>query len=205
MKTVKILTKPTNFIIFIAILLMTSVIGYSQIPDKNQSDLIKPETEITDDIYWAVKAYHPQVKLLRVKAIDKDGNIHDVKAIQDSYSTSVLNVKALVDGNRLPIKLIVHGEDSYYPVKAINTDGTIMDIKAITEEGFMLDVKGVSKTGNIIHIRAIAKDGAQYNILAVSPLGEVNEVKGLKMLSAPVEMVIKGVKIFAHVKAMKPD
>jgi hypothetical protein len=90
-------------------------------------------------------------------------------------------------------------------VKAINTDGTIMDIKAITDEGFMLDVKGVSKTGNIIHIRAIDKDGAQYNILAVSPLGEINDVKGLKMLDTPVEMVIKGIKVFAHVKAMRPD
>ncbi|MBT8261568.1 MAG: hypothetical protein KJO05_02020 [Bacteroidia bacterium] len=205
MKTVKFLTKPAFLLMSLTILLMLPVIGYAQIPDKNQSDLIKPETEITDDIYWAVKAYHPQVKLLKVKAIDKDGNIHDVKAIQDSYSTSVLNVKALVDGNRLPIKLIVHGEDRYYPVKAINTDGTIMDIKAITDEGFMLDVKGVSKTGNIIHIRALDKDGAQYSVLAVSPLGEINEVQGLKMLSAPVEMVIKGVKIFAHVKAMKPD
>jgi hypothetical protein len=203
MKTAKIITRLLNIGTFLAILLMMSVIGYAQIPDPDNVDLIKPETEIMADIFWAVKAYHPQVELLQIKVIDRNGEFHDVKAIQDSENTGVLNVKAIVNGNRLPIKLIVHGNDPYYPLKAINTDGTIMDVKAITEQGFMLDVKGVSKTGNIIHVRAIAKDGAQYNVLAVSPLGEVNDVKGLKMMDTDVEAVINGVQVFAHVKALK--
>tara|TARA_R110000772_G_scaffold130609_1_gene238906 strand:+ start:177 stop:719 length:543 start_codon:yes stop_codon:yes gene_type:complete len=168
----------------------------------NPSDLIKPETEITGDIFWHIKAYHYEAKLLDIKAIDKNGVKHPVKAIQVSENTSVLNVKAIVNGKRLPIKLIVKGDAQYYPAKAIMDDGTLIDIKAITEDGQILDVKGTSKSGNIIHLRAIDKDFKRYNIIAISPLGNVMGVKGVKMIDAEVESVVNGVKIFAHVKSI---
>ena len=113
-------------------LLLSSTVVNAQILDKDRTDLNKPETEIPAEIYWHVKAYLPDAQLLNVKAIDKDGNIHDVKAIQDSDDTSVLDVKALVNGKRLPVKVIVKGGDVYYPVKAIDADGTLIDIKGIT-------------------------------------------------------------------------
>ena len=154
-------------------------------------------------IYWHIKAVLPEAKLLDIKAIDKDGTHHDVKAIQDSHDISLLGVKALVNGQIIPIKMIVKEDDRYYPVKAIDHDGRILDVKAIGEDGEILDVKGVSRMGSIVEIRAIDKDGKQYNVISISPQEGINHVKGLKMFNEEVEAVIHGYKIFAHVKSLK--
>ncbi|RDY61517.1 DUF7486 family protein [Flagellimonas nanhaiensis] len=163
---------------------------------------IEKKEEEQFPIYWHVKAFRPQAKFIDIKAIDKNGTKHDVKAIQTYDDTSFLNVKALVNGERLPIKLIVKQGDRFYPVKAIDNDGTIIDIKAITKDGEIWDVKGVSKSGNLVHLRAISKEGVFYNIIAVSPKGKVNDVKGIKMMDTEVETVINGVSIFAHIKSL---
>ena len=154
-------------------------------------------------IYWHIKAVLPEAKLLDIKAIDKDGNYHDVKAIQDSHDVSLLGVKALVNGETIPIKMIVKKNDQYYPVKAIDYDGTILDVKAIGPNGEILDVKGVSRMGSIVEIRAIDKDGRQYNVISISPQDGINHVKGLKMFNEEVEAEIRGIKIFAHVKSLR--
>ena len=154
-------------------------------------------------IYWHIKAVLPEAKLLDIKAIDKDGTHYDVKAIQDSHDISLLGVKALVNGQIIPIKMIVKEDDQYYPVKAIDHDGRILDVKAIGEEGEILDVKGVSRMGSIVEIRAIDKDGKQYNVISISPQEGINHVKGLKMFNEEVEAVIHGHKIFAHVKSLR--
>jgi hypothetical protein len=105
----------------------------------------------------------------------------------------------------LPLKLIVKESDMYYPVKAIDDDGTLIDIKAITDDGQILDVKGVSTSGNIVNVKAISANSTFYNIIAISPEGRVNTVKGVKMTDTQVETVINGVSIFAHIKALKQD
>lgn len=166
-----------------------------------QDSLHYIETQRINETIWHVKALGPDSELINIKAIDKNGKIHDVKAIQDSDDTSILDVKALVNGKRLPIKLLVNEYDSYVPVKAIDEDGTIIDIKGITKTGQILDVKAVSKSGNIINIRAITKKGDRYKIIAISPSGIKNDVKGIKMLKSKVETTIGGVAIFAHVKS----
>jgi len=80
--------------------------AYSQIELENRSKLIKPETTINDDLLWHVKAFRPDAQILKVKAIDKKGEIYDVKAIQSSESTSsILSIKALVNNSHLPIKI----------------------------------------------------------------------------------------------------
>jgi hypothetical protein len=150
---------------------------------------------------WEVKARLPMGGVLDVKAIDSDGNTYDVKAVQNSDQISLVDIKAFVKGNSLPIKIPV-SDDKYMPVKAIDTDGTIIDIKAFTADGQILDVKGVEQSGNIIHIKAINSKGEFYNIEAISPKGWINDVKGIKMLDSPVEMTINGVDIFAHVKSI---
>ncbi len=154
-------------------------------------------------IYWHIKAVLPEAKLLDIKAIDAAGTHHEVKAIQDSHDISLLNVKALVDGQTLPIKMIINKNDKYYPVKAIDYEGRILDIKAIGEDGELLDVKGVSRMGNLIEVRAIDKEQKQYDVISISPRKGVNHVKGLKMFSEDVEAVIHGIKIFAHVKSLQ--
>lgn len=161
------------------------------------------DKEAFKEIIWHIKAFKPQVKLLNIKAIDKKGDIYDVKAIQDSDQTNLLSVKAFVKGKRLPVKMLFSDDDIYYPVKAIGEDGTIYDIKAFTEDGKVLPVKGVSKSGNIIHIRAIYEDKIFYNVIAVSPEGETNTVKGIKLKEGDLECEVNGVEIFAHIKSLK--
>ncbi|SDS34670.1 hypothetical protein SAMN04515667_1969 [Formosa sp. Hel1_31_208] len=205
MKTLMPLRKSSVRMNLFVLLLFGCFFGNAQVEETERTNPNKPETELPPDIHWDVKAYRPEAELLKIKAIAKDGTIYDVKAIQNSDDISVLNVKVIVNGKRLPVKLIVKGDDRYYPLKCINSDGTLIDIKAITKEGDILDVKGVSKSGNIIHIRAITKNDVSYNIIAISPDGKVNDVKGIKMLDTEVEAIINGVSIFSHVKALRQN
>jgi hypothetical protein len=201
MRTIKQVLQASN-IIGLTLFLFAFSYTNAQVLTNNKSDLNKPETQIQQDVLWSVKAYRPDDNLLKIKAIDKDGNIYDVKAIQDSPDTKMINVKALVNGKVLPIKLIAKSNEMYYPAKAINEKGELLDIKAITDEGTYLDVKGIRKTGNIIHMRAITSDSDFYNIVAMSPEGKVNTVKGVKMVDSDEEAVINGISIFAHLKAI---
>lgn len=150
---------------------------------------------------WHIKAIHPEGRTLDVKALDSDGNIFDIKAIQDAGQRQLMDVKALIDGKKAPVKILVSA-DALAPVKALGEDGTIYDIKALTPEGERLDVKGVKKSGNITHIKAIDRTGAFYGIKAISPDGMLNDVKGVKMTEADQEGVIHGVKVHAHIKAL---
>ncbi len=153
-------------------------------------------------IFWHIKAVRPEAQLLDVKAIDDDGTQYDVKAIQDSHDISLLSVKALVRGQTIPIKMIAKDQEEYYPIKAIDYEGKILDVKAIDDNGALLDVKGVSRMGNTIEVRAIDRDGELLDVISISPENGINHIKGLKMFSEEVEAVIRGHKIFAHVKSL---
>ncbi|MBO6606412.1 hypothetical protein [Psychroserpens sp.] len=177
-------------------------IASAQVTEEAHVNPNKPETELPPDILWDVKAYRPEAVLLKVKAIDKRGKQYDVKAIQYSDDASVLDVKIIMNGERVPVKLLVKSGNEYYPLKGITPDGNIIDIKALSERGEILPIKGVSKSGNVIHIRAISGGTIFYNIVAISPEGQFNDVKGVKMISSEVEANIYGVPIFSHVKAL---
>ncbi len=164
-----------------------------------------PMIEISDanfeTVYWYVKAFNPEGKLLNVMAVDADGHTYDVKGIQDSDQTSVMDVKAFVNDKILPVKVLI-SLDKYMPVKAIDEDGTIIDVKAFTEDGQKLDVKGTRQSGNIIHLSVVDKEGLLYNVEAISPKGWINDVKGIKMMKEPIETTINSVDVFAHIKAI---
>ena len=202
MKTITQHLKSSRVINLCLLFIIGCAYGNAQVLDANQTDANKPETELWKDILWDVKAYVPEAKLIKVKAIDKDGNMYDIKAVQRFDDTSILDIKALVNGVQLPVKLIVKDDDIYYPLKAITNGGTLLDIKAVTETGELLPVKGIGKKGNIVYIRAISKDTSFYNVFAISPEGRVNDVKGVKMLDTTLETTINGILIFAHVKAL---
>ncbi|UJH67355.1 hypothetical protein [Allomuricauda sp. SCSIO 65647] len=193
MKTAKYLSSALKSYGFLLLLTLTFPVTNVQSQSRAKENVI----------YWHIKAVLPEAKLLDVKAIDSDGNHHDVKAIQDSHDISLLGVKALVHGQTIPVKMVVKKNDKYYPVKAIDDDGNILDVKAIGEDGELLDVKGVSRMGSIIEIRAIDKEERQHNVISISPQEGVNHVKGLKMFNEEVEAVIHGIKIVAHVKSLR--
>lgn len=202
MATITQLFKPLIRIhVCLAMLLCFSMVN-AQVTEESEVNPNKPETELPPDILWDVKAYRPEAVLLKVKAIDKRGRQYDVKAIQYSDDTSVLDVKIIMKGERIPVKLIIKNDEQFYPLKGITPDGTIIDIKAISDRGEILPVKGISKSGNVVHIRAISGGTIFYNIVAISPEGKFNDVKGIKMLSTEIEANIYGVPIFSHVKAL---
>ncbi len=154
-----------------------------------------PET-----IVWHIKAIHPEGRFIDVKALDAEGNIYDVKALQDTEQRQLMDIKALMGKERIPVKVLV-SEDTLAPVKAIGADGTIFDIKAL-EGGEKLDVKGVRRSGNIIDIKAITSEGQYYGVKAISPEGRLNDVKGVKVADQELEATISGVPVYAHIKAL---
>ena len=168
---------------------------------KEKPDTTEKEVAKVEDIIWKVKAIHPDGKALDIKAIDKEGNLFDINAIQDSDQDSFLNIKAFVNGNELPVKMLI-SKDKYAPVKAIDRGGVILDIKAITPEGEKLDVKGIVRAGNVVSIKAINKEGEFYGVKAISPSGQLNDVKGIKINIKEKEMTLNGFSVYAHIKAM---
>jgi hypothetical protein len=173
----------------------------SEPAEKPAPEPLMAESVAPEEVIWHIKAIHPEGRFIDVKALDKQGNIYDVKAIQDAGQRQVMDIKALMGGNKVPVKVLV-STDEYAPVKAIGEDGTIFDIKALTREGDTLDVKGIRRSGNILHIKAINKEGGFYGIKAISPEGKLNDVKGVKMASQNVEATINGVEVHAHIKAL---
>jgi hypothetical protein len=62
----------TISLLFFSILITNTM--QAQIEDiTKRPDLIKPETEITSEIFWNIKAYQGEESLLKIKAIDKNG------------------------------------------------------------------------------------------------------------------------------------
>jgi hypothetical protein len=177
--------------------LLASCTGKTPQPPADEAPEQLAETETT---VWHVKAIHPEGRFLDLKALDAEGNIYDVKAFQDTEQRQLMDIKALIGGQRTPVKILA-SPDEYAPVKAIGEDGAIFDIKAL-ENGVKLDVKGVKRSGNIIHIKAISPDGAFYGVKAISPEGKLNDVKGVKVSEMDIETVLNGVEVHAHVKAL---
>lgn len=159
------------------------------------------DIQIEGEVIWHVMAIHPEGDFLDVKAIDGDGRIYDIKGIQNSDQTTLMDIKVLMNGKKIPVK-ILQSDGRFMPVKGITENGEILDIKAFNRRGEKLDVKGVGHSGNVIHIKAITKNKEFYGIKAISPSGQLNDVKGVKATRDPIEGSINGVLIHAHVKAV---
>lgn len=158
-------------------------------------------TDHDNDPIWNVKCVQPDGHVLGIKAVDKSGTLHDVKAYPANGDVTILDIKALINGQEVAVKVLV-SDDKLSPVKAVAKDGTIYDIKAITADGSKLDVKAVRRLGNIYDIKAMAADGKEMGVKAISPHGLFYDMKGIKLLADDQEMTIAGVAVRAHVKAL---
>ncbi len=162
-----------------------------------------PQALATDeDLIWNVKAIGTDGHFIPVKALDKNGGAHDVKAFMENGDRWIMDIKAIIHGKKVPVKMLV-GDDAFIPVKAIGADGAIYDIKGLAPDGRKLDVKGILQEGNVIHLKAIDGD-KQLGVKAISDNGAQYDVKGLKFSSERTEVLVNGVSIQAHVKAMPP-
>lgn len=153
-----------------------------------------------DDLTWHVKSFL-NGHTINIKAIDADGNEHDVKAIRQVSDSQVMSIQARVNDSVLPIKLIDQGND-FLSVKAIAEDGTLLDIKGI-DDNDTLDIKGVAQSGVVVHIKAVEADGSQHGVKAIGPDGRTYDVKGLRF-SDGMEGTINGVEFHGHIKAIPP-
>lgn len=158
-------------------------------------------TDHDSDPIWNVKCVQPDGRVLGIKAVDKSGTLHDVKARLANGDVTILDIKALINGQEVAVKVLV-SDDKLSPVKAVAKDGTIYDIKAITADGSTLDVKAVRRLGNVYDIKALAADGKEMGVKAISPHGLFYDVKGIKLLADDKEMELGGVAVRAHVKAL---
>ncbi|NNK80938.1 MAG: hypothetical protein HKO93_05540, partial [Flavobacteriales bacterium] len=168
-------------------------------PKENETEV--EEVPSFEEIIWNVKAIHPDGQTINVKAFDELGNPYDIKAIQNSDQDSFLDVRALVEGKKLPVKMLV-SDDLFAPVKAIDQGGSTYTVRAITDEGEEMDVKGIERIGSIVIMRAVSEAGDYYAIKAISPEGKLNDIKGIKINAADREMSLHGLSVHAHIKAM---
>ena len=162
------------------------------------------DIEKVNDIYWNVKAILPDGQSLDVKVFNSAGEPFDIKAIQNSDQDNLLDVKAFIEGEKLPVKILV-SKNQFTPVVAITKKGNAYKLKAITPEGEELQVIGVVRFGNIVVMKAVTKKGKFYGVKAISPTGQLNDIKGVKVNFQDREMSLKGHDIYAHVKAMHPS
>jgi len=174
-------------------------------PSKDKKSKTKTEEIVkVNDVYWNVKAIHPDGKSLDVKAFDSQGKAFDIMAIQDSDQDNFLDVKAIADDEKLPVKMLL-SKEQFAPVAVITNEGNQYSLKAITAEGEKLDIKGIRRFGNIVIMKAITNKGKYIGVKAISPDGkQKNDIKGIKVNRGDREMTLKGVSVHAHVKAMHP-
>ena len=176
-------------------------LGFASNIDSQVKVQTQKEAKVSGEVVWHVKAIHPEGYFLDIKAFDEEGRMYAIQAIQDAEQTTLMDVKILMNGKRIPVK-ILQSDGRFMPVKGITSEGQILNIKAVNLKGEQLDVKGIGHSGNIIHIKAITKNKEFYGVKAISPSGNLNDVKGVKVTKNPIEGSVNGVLIHAHVKAM---
>lgn len=123
-----------------------------------------------EETRWHVKAFHPKGRLLEVQAFDKQGKIHAVTASQEDDRFHLLDVEALFDGKRLPVRVLV-SDDRYAPAKAIGDDGTIYDVHALTPAARVYDIKGIKMTNDREETR-VSRVAVAAHIKALPPAPE---------------------------------
>ena len=185
-----------NILISILILSVGQYAYNQEINDHEQLNTLKKQK-----VVWHVKALHPDGHTLDVKAFDSKGNQFDVKALEGFDQRYIMDVKAFVGNEKLPVKVLV-SEQEFKPIVAIGGKGEIYHIMAIDKTGKRFKIRGVRKSGYIIHIKAIAENNMFYGVKAISEKGKLNDIKGVKMYDKRLELTMNGVEVHAHVVAL---
>src|SRR4029078_1079930 len=107
----------TRALLFAGIVLMINACDKKQAETPNK-DATAAEKPAADETIWHVKAISPEGRILDVKALDKDGNICDGKAVPRNGDYHLMDIKAIKDGKKLPVKMLL-SHDANIPVKAI--------------------------------------------------------------------------------------
>ena len=112
------------------------------------------------------------------------------------------SVKAFVDGLQLPVKAIAKESDGRISIKAIRSDGKLIDIKSLMENGDLMDVKARQVNGSfVLPVKAFMSNGSILSIKGISRRGDVYDIKAIRANLA--DKVINGVKYMADIKAIE--
>lgn len=187
-----------RFITFSIFIFILSSVQYAH---AQEVDTYEKEPAGKQQVVWHVKALHPDGYTLDVKAFDSEGNQFDVKALEGFDQRYIMDVKAFVGDEKLPVKVLV-SEQEFKPVVAIGKNGEIYKIMAIDKSGRLLSIRGVRNSGYIIHIKAISENKVFYGVKAISEAGKLNDIKGIKMYDKRLELTMNGVEVHAHVVAL---
>ena len=144
--------------------------------------------------------------LLDVKAIH-NGKAYDVKVFRNEFCNGdtlpcLHSIKALVDGQQLPVKAVAKEANGRISIKAVRSDGKLIDIKSLMENGDLMDVKAHQVNGSfILPVKAFMKNGSILSIKGISKSGDVYDIKAIR--SNLGDKVINGVKYMADIKAVE--
>ncbi len=175
---------------------------YSGVPVLAHVKAVPQVTEYaTVERLWHVLAIDPHGWSLPVMAAARNGSLIPIEAIETPGNQHVMDVKALLGDERLPVKLMF-GDAEHAPVQVIASDASVLDVQAIAADGRRFPVIGLLGAGNLSGIKAIGPNGAIYAVKAVSPEGFLHDVKGVKVLGERVEGTVSSVSFHAHVKAL---
>lgn len=166
-----------------------------------------PSMEVkTAETSWDIKATGNDGSILEVVAVGKKGKERSVRALSRGGSYAMLNVKAEVGRDMVPVKLIKR--DGGIFMTAVDYYGRKFQLKAKKADGTYIDIIGGENCGKTIDIRAASKDGVEYMVNAISPEGDMYDLKGIKLLDVDKEGYLQGLEgliiFYAHVKALPP-
>lgn len=205
MRTINLLTRKfqiaSSVLMLLVLFVLVSCNNTNKVTASNDKEQKVKGTEDSMESFWHVKAIYTDGSLLNIIAVDGFGNDFEVKVIQKGNQKTLMNVKAIINGKILPVKLLVNSGKQTL-LAAIAQDGTVYNIKAVAPNGDRLGVKGILRSGNIIHIKAVDKNGAYYGVKAISTAGRLHDIKGIKLKKADLEYNLYGSEIYAHVKAI---
>ncbi len=150
---------------------------------------------------WSVRAIGPSGDFVPVIALDSKGGKHQVVALKEANNDHILNIKADVKGEMMPVKVTI-SEGTSIPVAAILPDGELAPLMAAANDTLMWPITAYSQMGNVIHIKAVGENEKAYGVKAISPNGILFDIKGLIFLGQKFEGNENGVNYKAHVKAI---
>lgn len=155
---------------------------------------------------WQIKATGSNGSLLDIVALNKKGREYKVMAVAAGGSFVMLNVKAEVGRDLVPVKLIRKPEG--IRMVAVDYYGRQFPLKAKVAEGKYFDIEGGENCGKTIDVRALSDNGVDYLLNAISPEGDMYDIKGIKVKDNDKEGYLQGLEglitFYAHVKALPP-
>jgi hypothetical protein len=160
----------------------------------------------SEETSWEIKATGNDGSLLDIVALNKKGREYKVMAVSAGGSFAMLNVKAEVGRDLVPVKLIRKPEG--IRMIAVDYYGRQFPLKAKVSEGKYFDIEGGENCGKTIDIKALSDNGVEYLMNAISPAGDMYDLKGIKVKDVDKEGYLQGLEgliaFYAHVKALPP-